>query len=197
MGQLHEAQENALAYRGFLGWLRRIFHLRRRNASARSLETHSSRHHNSGANSGTPVKALQKPGLRRRFTNLVPIGPSNSPHSAFPRVKPHAPNTTQTPSRSSLSFSGRIQQSLWALLLKLKDGDFRYSLKVGVSIAILAAPAFIEVTRPIFVEYRGEWALISCFVVMGQTIGAVCMSHIRVQRLMDLSRQIFLVYTEY
>lgn len=179
MGQLHEAQENALAYRGFLGWLRRIFHFRRRNPSARSVETHGSRYHDSGANRGAPLNAPQKPGLRRRFTNLVPIDPSKSSHSAFPRVKPHAPNTTQTPSRSSLSFSGRIQQSLWAILLKLKDGDFRYSLKVGVSIAILAAPAFIEVTRPIFVQYRGEWALISCFVVMGQTIGAVCVIYIR------------------
>ena len=27
--------------------------------------------------------------------------------------------------------------------------------------AILAAPAFFEATRPMFVEYRGEWALIS------------------------------------
>lgn len=34
--------------------------------------------------------------------------------------------------------------------------------------AILAAPAFFETTRPIFVEYRGEWALIS--------VSDICMS---------------------
>jgi hypothetical protein len=31
--------------------------------------------------------------------------------------------------------------------------------------AALAAPAFINATRPIFTEYRGEWALISVIVV--------------------------------
>ena len=30
-----------------------------------------------------------------------------------------------------------------------------------MAIAMLAAPAFIDATRPIFTEYRGEWALIS------------------------------------
>lgn len=172
MGQLHEAQENALAYRGFLGWWRRILGLRRRKDPVRSLESHHSGSQY-GAN-GVLVAARNRPALRKRFTNLVPIDPSNSLHSAFPRTRAHAPNTTQTPARASLSFIGRIQQRLWAFLNKLKDGDFRYSLKVGVSIAILSAPAFIDATRPIFVEYRGEWALISCFVVMGQTIGAVC-----------------------
>lgn len=30
-----------------------------------------------------------------------------------------------------------------------------------MALAILAAPAFFESTRPVFTEYRGEWALIS------------------------------------
>ena len=106
---------------------------------------------------------------QRRGSALQP----RSPHPAFPKLGAHAPNTTQTPSRSSLSFVGRMQQRLWSFLRKLKDADFRYSLKVGISTAILAAPAFIDYTRPTFVQYRGEWALISFFVVMGQTIGAV------------------------
>jgi hypothetical protein len=49
----------------------------------------------------------------------------------------------------------------------------RYSFKVGVGTAILAIPAFIDATRPLFVRWRGEWALISYFVVMGQTLGQV------------------------
>ncbi|KAI9437537.1 Fusaric acid resistance protein-like-domain-containing protein [Lactarius indigo] len=81
---------------------------------------------------------------------------------SFPKVRPHAPDTVQTPSRLSLwTFGGRLQ-----------DHDVKYAVKTGMATAILAAPAFIEATRPTFMEYRGEWALISFFVVMSPTIGA-------------------------
>jgi hypothetical protein len=101
----------------------------------------------------------------------------------------------QTPAPSTLGRYGRLQRRIWDGLNRLKEGDLRYSLKVGVPIAILAAPAFIDATRPIFVDWRGEWALISVsetvstldsgllkyyqfFVVMGQTIGAVSQGYI-------------------
>ncbi|KAH9940360.1 uncharacterized protein BXZ73DRAFT_42666 [Epithele typhae] len=96
------------------------------------------------------------------------------PHKAasFPKVTPHAPNTIQTPNRENLSLSGRIGQSLWALGARLREQDMKYAFKAGMATALLAAPAFFETTRPIFVEYRGEWALISFFVVISPTIGA-------------------------
>lgn len=37
--------------------------------------------------------------------------------------------------------------------------------------AMLAAPAYTERGRPIFLEYRGEWALIAFFATMSQTVG--------------------------
>lgn len=37
--------------------------------------------------------------------------------------------------------------------------------------AILAAPAYTEIGRPIFLEYRGEWALISYFSAISPTVG--------------------------
>ena len=37
----------------------------------------------------------------------------------------------------------------------------KYAFKAGMATAMLAAPAFFESTRPVFVDYRGEWALIS------------------------------------
>ena len=43
----------------------------------------------------------------------------------------------------------------------MQDHDIKYGVKTGVATAMLAAPAFIEATRPTFMEYRGEWALIS------------------------------------
>lgn len=93
--------------------------------------------------------------------NLVPLEPQYSPKSAFPKIHRHTPNTVQTPARSTLDRYGRLQRRIWDILTRLKEGDLRYSFKVGVSTAILAIPAFIDSTRPIFVEWRGEWALIS------------------------------------
>ena len=37
----------------------------------------------------------------------------------------------------------------------------KFAVKAGMATAMLAAPAFFDATRPVFVEYRGEWALIS------------------------------------
>ncbi|KIP04140.1 hypothetical protein PHLGIDRAFT_93906 [Phlebiopsis gigantea 11061_1 CR5-6] len=91
---------------------------------------------------------------------------------AFPKITPHAPNTKQTPSRRDLSFVDRVGRSVWAFGARLRENDMKYAIKAGMATAILAAPAFFEVTRPLFVEYRGEWALISFFVVISPTIGA-------------------------
>ena len=84
---------------------------------------------------------------------------------SFPKVRPHAPDTVQTPSRASLSPWRRFQLSLWTFGGRLQDHDVKYAVKTGMATAMLAAPAFIETTRPTFMEYRGEWALISVSVV--------------------------------
>jgi hypothetical protein len=80
---------------------------------------------------------------------------------SFPKVRPHAPDTVQTPSHAGLSAWRRFQLSLWAFGARFQDHDVKYGLKTGLATAVLAAPAFIEKTRPTFMEYRGEWALIS------------------------------------
>lgn len=56
---------------------------------------------------------------------------------------------------------GRVKQTIWTIGARLKQQDSKYAIKAGMATAILAAPAFFERTRPVFVEYRGEWALIS------------------------------------
>lgn len=91
----------------------------------------------------------------------------------FPKVRPHAPNTMSTPPTAALSFYGRAKQFLWRLGGRVRESDIKYAVKAGMATAMLAAPAFFEVTRPTFMEYRGEWALISFFVVLSPTIGAV------------------------
>lgn len=87
----------------------------------------------------------------------------HKPHKAvsFPKVTPHAPNTIQTPGPEHLTFIGRIKQSIWTFGARLQQQDMKHAFKAGMATAILAAPAFFQASRPIFVEYRGEWALIS------------------------------------
>lgn len=83
------------------------------------------------------------------------------PVASFPKVRPHAPNTIQTPPRNKLSLVGRIKQTLWEVGKRLTERDTKYAFKVGMAIAILASPAFFDATRPIFVENWGDWALVS------------------------------------
>ncbi|KAE9403103.1 hypothetical protein BT96DRAFT_990562 [Gymnopus androsaceus JB14] len=95
-----------------------------------------------------------------------------TPRPSFPKVTPHAPDTIQTPSRKNLTFIGRIKQGMWSLGKRLNERDTKFAVKVGMATAILAAPAFFDSTRAVFVKYQGDWALISFFVVMSPTIGA-------------------------
>ncbi|KAF8507480.1 Fusaric acid resistance protein-like-domain-containing protein [Hysterangium stoloniferum] len=105
------------------------------------------------------------------MTTLVPNPPRSKVRPIFPKVKPHAPNTMQTPSRSSLTFLGRLRRSFWELGARIKEPDIKYAVKTGVAAAMLASPAFFDDTRQIFIEYRGEWALLSFFVVISPVIG--------------------------
>ncbi|KAF9237441.1 Fusaric acid resistance protein-like-domain-containing protein [Melanogaster broomeanus] len=93
------------------------------------------------------------------------------PKVFFPKVQPHAPNTMQTPDRLHLTLIERVLRSLWDFGDRLKDRNIKYAFKVGMSAAMLSAPAFFDATRPVFTEYRGEWALMSFFAVMSPTIG--------------------------
>ncbi|KAJ7933967.1 hypothetical protein B0H13DRAFT_2227384 [Mycena leptocephala] len=93
-------------------------------------------------------------------------------HPSFPKVRPHAPNTIQTPAWDRLTWIGRIKQQLWTIGKRLTERDTKYAVKAGMATAILAAPAFFDATRPYFVRLWGDWALISFFIVISPTIGA-------------------------
>ena len=41
------------------------------------------------------------------------------------------------------------------------ERDTKFAIKAGMATAILASPAFIDSTRPTFVAFFGDWALIS------------------------------------
>lgn len=54
-----------------------------------------------------------------------------------------------------------MKRALWDFGGILKEPKLKYAFKVGMSAAVLTAPAFFDATRPIFTDYKGEWALIS------------------------------------
>ncbi|KAK7448857.1 hypothetical protein VKT23_013587 [Stygiomarasmius scandens] len=118
-------------------------------------------------NTGRPRKG----GLRRKLSNYV-RPEKRGPRPVFPKVKPHAPDTIQTPSRKNLSFVGKTKQWIWSIGKRMTERDIKYAVKAGMATALLAAPAFFDATRPFVLEYNVDWALISFFVVISPTIGA-------------------------
>ncbi|KAM6502305.1 Fusaric acid resistance protein-like domain containing protein [Amanita muscaria] len=114
--------------------------------------------------------SIKRPSIKRSFSHLISMNRRHRP--SFPKIQPHAPDTAQTPSWSQLSGMGRLKKLLWMFGKSLVEQRSKYALKAGMAIALLASPAFCDVTRPIFVEYWGDWALISCFIVISPTIGA-------------------------
>ncbi|KDQ27334.1 hypothetical protein PLEOSDRAFT_1064671 [Pleurotus ostreatus PC15] len=104
--------------------------------------------------------------------HILPAVGNRHTHPSFPKVRPHAPNTMQTPPRTNLSFFGKVGQMVWSVGNRLQQRDAKYAIKAGMATALLAAPAFFDATRTLFVDWWGDWALISFFVVLSPTIGA-------------------------
>ncbi|KAF7357929.1 ArAE-2 domain-containing protein [Mycena venus] len=145
-------------------WWSRIFRCWSRREKSRSGTS-------TPRTSRRPTKEDVPAGLRRRFSQYI-IPAHRRTHPSFPKVRPHAPNTIQTPAWDRLTWIGRIKQSLWTIGKRLTENDTKYAVKAGMATALLAAPAFFDATRPIFVDLWGDWALISFFIVISPTIGA-------------------------
>ena len=54
-----------------------------------------------------------------------------------------------------------MKRIIWEIGIRLTERDAKYAIKAGMATAILSAPAFFDATRPTFVQYYGDWALIS------------------------------------
>lgn len=120
-------------------------------------------------------------GLRRTLSVYI-IPEHRAAHPFFPKIRPHAPNTIQTPSRDKLSFWRKMKRTIWEIGIRLTERDAKYAIKAGMATAILSAPAFFDATRPTFVKYYGDWALISYFIVISPTIGAT--NYLSLQRVL-------------
>ncbi|KAJ7830460.1 Fusaric acid resistance protein-like-domain-containing protein [Mycena olivaceomarginata] len=161
MGRLYSL-EQARANRA--RWWTRVFSWSRRMSRSDRYSDDSPR---SSRRLGEPKSA----GLKRRLSKIM-IPAHRRTHPSFPKVRPHAPNTIQTPARHRLSWVGKIKQHLWTTGRRLAESDMKYAFKAGMATALLAAPAFFETTRPIFLGLWGHWAVISFLVVISPTIGA-------------------------
>lgn len=131
--------------------------------------------------SSTSTTSKKHPSLKRSLSAYI-IPDHRRPVASFPKVRPHAPNTIQTPPRNKLPLVGRIKQTLWEVGKRLAERDTKYAFKAGMATAMLAAPAFFDATRPIFVENWGDWALVSFFIVISPTIGAT--NYLSLQRVL-------------
>lgn len=88
----------------------------------------------------------------------------------FPKPNIHnTKNTLQTPIPQT--FAQRWSTRLWKFLHVFRSFQVKFAAKAAISTMVLLIPAFVDVTRPYFVKYRGEWALISMLVVMVPTVG--------------------------
>ena len=54
-----------------------------------------------------------------------------------------------------------MKHTIWEIGIRLTERNAKYAIKAGMATAILSAPAFFDATRPTFVQYNGDWALIS------------------------------------
>ncbi|ORX38403.1 Fusaric acid resistance protein-like-domain-containing protein [Kockovaella imperatae] len=106
--------------------------------------------------------------LYKQLRKIVPVDPSKLQPPLFPRSQADGEENY------SITFTlwERFRKRLWTMGEFLRRPNIRYALKAGIGGAILAAPAYTEAGRPIFLRYRGEWALIAYISAINPTVGA-------------------------
>ncbi|WVF67567.1 hypothetical protein IAT40_002325 [Kwoniella sp. CBS 6097] len=109
--------------------------------------------------------------MYKQLQNLVPIDPSALQPPPFPKTRRDSTGSVLVREQRLVTVWGRIKQAFWRLGSRLGEADMKYAIKTGLGGAILAAPAYTEAGRPIFLHYRGEWALIAYLAAISQTVG--------------------------
>lgn len=114
-------------------------------------------------------KAIRPIETKRRYSHFdrKPVDPKANP---FPKNSRNTLATVHTPLPSTLK--EKFKNMLWRIGKTLRSYEVKFAVKAGLGSAILATPAFINSTRPIFREYRMEWALVSFAIVISPTVGA-------------------------
>ncbi|WVQ80107.1 hypothetical protein IAT38_002208 [Cryptococcus sp. DSM 104549] len=109
--------------------------------------------------------------LYKQFLNLVPIDPSKLQPPLFPKNSRDSTGPRTGAQLRALRGLEKISQTWWAIGERMGEPDMRYAIKTGIGGALLALPAYTPLGREVFLEYRGEWALIAYLAAMSQTVG--------------------------
>jgi hypothetical protein len=67
---------------------------------------------------------------------------------------------------------GALKYRIWKALEELRNPEIKFAIKVGVGAILLALPAFTREYRELYTRWRGEWALLSYFVIIANSVGA-------------------------
>ncbi|BGP38095.1 hypothetical protein JCM10449v2_002022 [Rhodotorula kratochvilovae] len=108
--------------------------------------------------------------LGKQFSRALQT-PARKNRSAFPQIVDGALSSHQVDD-ANLSPVARVKLAFWRLSWHLRQPNIRFALKTGAGVAILSSAAFIPRLRPLWLEWRGEWSLISYMVIMAPAMGA-------------------------
>ncbi|GAA5911771.1 hypothetical protein JCM8208_005592 [Rhodotorula glutinis] len=108
--------------------------------------------------------------LRKQFSRALQT-PARKRRSVFPQIVDGALSSHQVDG-ADLSFVARLKLKFWRVGWQLRQPAVRFAVKTGFGAAVLSSAAFIPRLRPLWLEWRGEWALISFIVVMAPALGA-------------------------
>lgn len=98
--------------------------------------------------------------LKKKVFELMPFTSDKKP-SPFPAVDDAAITSHAAAELRHRGRLGVLRRQIWLFFIKLKSADVRYALKTGIGGGLLGAFAFNHVSRPIFVQYSGNWAVLS------------------------------------
>jgi uncharacterized membrane protein YccC len=100
--------------------------------------------------------------------------PQKKRKSAFPEIVDGALSSHQQSfeaSSATHSFIARVKLAWWHIGYHLRQNNLRFAIKTGAGVALLSSAAFIPQLRPLWLSWRGEWSLISFFVVAAPALG--------------------------
>ncbi|KAF9930916.1 hypothetical protein FBU30_011114 [Linnemannia zychae] len=129
-----------------------------------------------------PEPGTRPPASRHSIPHSIGHGTPNHSNNAsnqgtrgrkqrlFPKPNLHNKSDTLHTPRPS-TFVQKWSTRLWKFLHVFRSFQVKYAAKAAASTMILLIPAFVDWTRPYFVQYRGEWALISMLIIMVPTVG--------------------------
>ncbi|CAD6565032.1 MAG: hypothetical protein CYPHOPRED_005032 [Cyphobasidiales sp. Tagirdzhanova-0007] len=127
--------------------------------------------------------------LRKRLVRLMPFT-SDAAAAPFPATDDAAVTShSAIQDRQEQTLFSKTRRMIWELSVACRkpavvcegtayacedptNRDHEDALKTGIGCGILGSFAFYHTTRPIFVKYSGNWAMLSYMVIVSTTVGA-------------------------